>query len=496
MSHVRVTAKIVIDDTGIKTYIPILMVEEHGQCVALLSVVDYLVANSQAKSPSWMGKLCQIVGLLIDYTDANHQYFRRPQDLFDAFAQRVYTGTIGEDGRDPSGLYWLPKRTNTAKQLLHSLSVFSDWLSKKDGAEPLNPWREATAHEARLNWAAFVNKSQRSFLNHLDSYGDAAQVAKQARNTSQRRTPTGSYGETKAFPDDRFMELLFVGFAVPGKQNCRDIVERYDWRGICISILLHWGGLRVSEPFHIWVHDAMFDPIRRGEALVRVYHPIDGAAPKDFRGPNGRYLPNREAYLRTRYPGYRPRTKETGNRRSGWKNPKLDDCRQNYMQVHWLPTGIAPRLFFQAWKLYMYQRTRAKLGAETHPFLFISFRGDARGEPYTIDAYRDAHAAAIRRIGLTPGKSNGTTHHGHRHAWGQRSRRAEVGSIVTQKGMHHVSPESQLAYTEPSISEITDALEKATATLDKGGSLPVVTDLDAWVLAERKEQKRYLAKGK
>ncbi|WP_144143981.1 gamma-mobile-trio recombinase GmtY [Paraburkholderia sp. BCC1884] len=494
MTHVRVNATVVIDRTGIKVKIPIILITQQGRLKELEPLLDYFLAHYQAKSLDWMLKLCQIVGLLMDYTATNHQFFGTPEDLFETFAQRIYAGTIGEDGLDPSGLYWLPKRTKTARQLLTMLSQFSDWMQKNYGTKSLNPWREATHYEQQLNWAAFVNKSERSFLGHLDSRAGATAAARQARNVLQRRVPTADRGETKSFPDDCFLELLFVGFTVPGKQDSPDIVERYDWRGICITILMHWGGLRVSEPFHLWVHDVVADPLKPNEALVRVYHPIDGAAPNDFRYANGKLVANREAYLRARHPGYLPRHKETGNRRAGWKDPKLDDGSQNYLHVHWLPAGIAGRLFFQAWKLYMYQRMRARIGADKHPFLFVSFRGDQRGEPYTIDAYRDAHERAVRRIGLRPAKMNGTTEHGHRHAYGQRTQRAKVDALVTQKGLHHKSIESQAVYTEPSIDQVTRALEATTATLDAGRSVAMADVLDAFLLAERKNNSRPAAR--
>ncbi|MCW5300341.1 site-specific integrase [Herbaspirillum lusitanum] len=489
MSHVRVTASIVNDSTGIKTHIPVILLEEAGHCTALMPLVDYLLVHSQARSPSWMSKMCQIVGMLLDYMEANHANFEKPAALFKTFTQRVYTGTIGEDGKDASDLYWFPKRTASGKPLLNMLSEFSDWMHREYGTTPLNPWREATACEQRLNWAAFINKSERSFLGHLDSYADAAQTAKQARDTLQRKTPQGQHGGTKAFPDDRFMDLLFIGFVVPGKQNSLDIVEQYDWRGICITILMHWGGLRVSEPFHLWVNDVVPFPLRPDEASVRVYHPIEGAAPRDFKGPSGRFMANREAYLQARYPGYPPRNRAKGNRKAGWKNPKLDDNSQNFMYVHWFPAGIAGRLFLQAWKLYMYQRMRARIGADKHPWLFVSFREGQKGEPYTIDSYQEAHARAIRRIGLEPAKQNGTTDHGHRHAYGQRTRRAAVGSIVTQQGLHQKSIESQAVYIEPSIAEVTTALEIATEALETGQYLPMLDDLDALILAARKGQK-------
>src|SRR5262249_14351604 len=111
-----------------------------------------------------------------------------------------------------------------------------------------------------------------------------------------------------------------------------------------------------------------------------------------------------------------------------------------------------------------------------------------------IDAYQDAHARAVRRIGLVPAKMNGTTEHGHRHAYGQRARRGAVDNIVTQRGMHHKSIESQAVYTEPSISEVTSALERATEALASGQSLPMVLDLEPFVLAERKERSQLLKK--
>src|SRR5438105_4784429 len=122
MNHVRVTAKVVNDNTGIKANIPVILLNDGRHCTALMPLVDYLIANSQARSSSWMAKLCQIVGMLLDYTEANYLNFEKPAALFETFAQRVYTGTIGEDGRDPSGLYCWPKLTKTANQLLNTLS--------------------------------------------------------------------------------------------------------------------------------------------------------------------------------------------------------------------------------------------------------------------------------------------------------------------------------------------------------------------------------------
>ncbi len=63
------------------------------------------------------------------------------------------------------------------------------------------------------------------------------------------------------------------------KKNDLSFLESYYWCDIAITILVHGGGIRHSEAYHIWVHDVMPDPYDPELALVRVYHPIDGVAP-------------------------------------------------------------------------------------------------------------------------------------------------------------------------------------------------------------------------
>jgi integrase len=109
-----------------------------------------------------------------------------------------------------------------------------------------------------------------------------------------------------------------------------------------------------------------------------------------------------------------------------------------------------------------YLRSRPK---GNHPFLFVSEHPAHRGEPYTIEAFEQAHARAVRRIGLVPGKLNGTSPHGHRHAYGLALRRAGVDPIFIQRAMHHRSPHSQAVYTGPSTAEVSAALRQATPRL-------------------------------
>lgn len=492
MRHVKVISKTIRDNTGMSIEMPTILIEQNGEVTPLWQLHEYLIKN-QSKSNSWRNKLIQAVGLLLDYIDANHSSFSNPKDFFSSFADVIYSGTIDEEGYDPSGLYWLPKRTHTANPILYALSEFSDWLHKEYGAAQLNPWREATKYEERLNWMAKINKSHHSFLGHLDSSLKMTETAKNARDVRQRKNPSGYYGGAKTFPEDKINVLLWEGFKKSDTKNKLSDFDKYNWRDIAISILIHGGGLRISEVFHIWVHDVMPDPFDPKLALVRVFHPSEGNAPKDFKMPDGRYLTNREAYLRIKY-GLSPRNKIEGIKYAGWKNPKLSDTEQKYIQVHWFPRQWG-YLFMQVWKLYMAQRIHKKI-SDTHPYLFVSFDDKNKGEMYTIESFRQSHAKAVQKIGLTVGKMLGTTLHGHRHAYGQRISNAKLDRQVIQAGMHHKSAESQDVYTEPTIDRITRELAIASEALNNGKQLPMNVDIDAWFDQERKIRKMDLKREK
>ncbi len=86
--------------------------------------------------------------------------------LFQTFAKRLYTGTIGEDGLDPLAC-WVPSSTDNVNKHIHRLTAFTDWLANKLGAEPMNPLRDATPHEQRLNYAAWYRKTKMTSLDIL-----------------------------------------------------------------------------------------------------------------------------------------------------------------------------------------------------------------------------------------------------------------------------------------------------------------------------------------
>jgi integrase len=446
MPSVRVYATIVEDNTGIKSQLPVLLTEQ-GE---LSSVTDYVLKlEADGVSASVIKGFLQAVSLLLAYMEANKDLFSDPKMLFQTFAKRLYSGTIGEDGLDPSGLYWVPSSTGNVNKHIYRLTAFTDWLAKKQGSEPMNPLRDATPHEQRLNYAAWFRKNQNDFLGHIEDKSINKTIRK-ARTLKGRTPLTKTEDDAISFP-----ETHWETFFKEGVGGAKD--PRVALRDKLVLLLMHGGGLRESEALTLWVTDVFEDPYNPDNAIVRIYNEIDGKAPNGWRSRSG--TTNREAYLKEEYARI-PRIRMMGTQRIGWKN-KLPDNKDNYIQVQWFPTDYS-KVFMLLWKNY--QKYRASVECH-HPYAFISYHHSAFGEPYTLNAFHSSYAAGLKRIGLEPSKAQGLDPHGHRHNYGRRLERSGLNPLVIRRCMHHKSLESQTIYTGKSQQEISDELTQATLQL-------------------------------
>lgn len=110
MFATKVIGKVVQDSSGVTTDIPILLTDEG----VLESVTDYLLSlHINGTSLSTINKHIQSIILLIEFMDANKGMFDNPEEMFSVFVRRLYSGTVGENGMDPSGLYCIPATTGT-----------------------------------------------------------------------------------------------------------------------------------------------------------------------------------------------------------------------------------------------------------------------------------------------------------------------------------------------------------------------------------------------
>ncbi|WP_342624343.1 gamma-mobile-trio recombinase GmtY [Pseudomonas alkylphenolica] len=453
MPVVDTHAKVVIDNSGFRSEIPVLLTEQG----VVLPVLDYLLSKQNNRSYDWQCRVVRAAKLLVSYMEANEQAFSDPKTLFQTFASRLYSGTVGDDGLDPSGLYWIPASTVTANRHLSALEGLTDYLADHQNVDHMNPLVTASSHDHRLNYAAWHRRNQNDFLGHIKDKTVSETVGK-ARNVRGRRALSRADDDAIAFPEKLFQRFYLQGLG--GAQDRRCAV-----RDQLISIMMHGAGLRESEPLHLWVQDVSIDPHDKSKAIVRVYHPEEGKAPDKWKGRAGKT--NRSAYLREMY-ALPPRNRLRGTQRVGWKAVSLDH-RDGYIQLHWFTPAFA-QLFLKLWNEHLLYLTCIE---RHHPYAFVSYEKRNLGKPYTLNAFNENYAAAMARIGLSTAKVEGRSPHGHRHAYGRRLTRAGIDPIMRKKALHHSSLESQAVYTAPGIADVTQALSQATERLEElspGGS--------------------------
>jgi len=439
----QLRAEISLDNSGVTISLPTIVTTEGLN----KSHLEYLLF-SRHKSESWLERSTFALRLLIDYMAVNENVFATPKKMFIEFCEKLYLGTVGRDGEDPSNLRWKPRKQDDAAALIGYITQFTDWLAEKneDSGLQLNPFRSSTSFEDRLNWAAYLQKKDRAFMSHLwastpDNLGKTRSVRKK---NSQNN---GLFDHAKAFPEDAIGRLLQDGFVRYGFTYSDKYTERQNIRDILITMLMHYGGLRISECFHIWVDDIVRIQQKGYEFVVKVYDPAGGLA------PDGKS--KREEYLLKKY-NLKPRNKYPRSHKlhSGWKDPLITNKSGNYFTVIWYPAK-AGEYFYELWKLYLLEQ-RKDTEVPSHPFAFTN----KDGGPYSKGSYKSANKRAVERIGLNYNKDSCTTEHSHRHRYGAKLSKDGASPLFIKTALHHKSFESQKVYTQPSEKDVREALLK------------------------------------
>ncbi|MCG9740385.1 site-specific integrase [Shewanella insulae] len=233
------------------------------------------------------------------------------------------------------------------------------------------------------------------------------------------------------FPEEHFERFLQYGFPNPRTDDM-------DLGSLLIVMLMHYGGLRLSECFHIYTSDISVDT-KTGSAIVSVFHPSDGASPEPR-------FSNRRDYLNSRF-RQKPRNeyKRSHKLYSGWKQPLLTNQNLSF-DVMFFPANKAND-FTKLLHKYLAIRVNGD-----HPYLF----SNSIGEPESKKNFIQKHKRAVERIGLEVGKHFGTSPHSHRHSYGYRLSQAGFNQLEIQKAMHHKSPFSCLVYLQPQDKKIRE----------------------------------------
>lgn len=417
----------------------------------------FLVPRHRLKSLAWQKKVCRAVGLLYDYSQAMptpSEVLSQSQYLSN-FVGALTAGTVVADGSDPTGLFWRPMGWAGVAEILSYVNLFADYCANKLETTNLNPRVPATFAERIAAFRRLDIRNQHSLLKHLGNAKARYTEARQSREVVARRAPKAAAVRPPYFPRRSFQALLNVGFR---RQKVGRVWEQYNLRDTMIALLQRHGGLRASEPFHLFVTDVFEDPRCPGHAEVRLYHPELGRfSYRDSLSGKVVHVTRRE-FLMARY-GRVPRNLMSGKQHAGWKDLMLDyDKPEYYCVVRWFPLCCG-KFFWDIYKIYV--RNIIPPGLD-HPYLFVNSSGASNyGSPYQLDTYYKNLDIATRRIGLETKKNLGTTSHGLRHAYGQDLEDHKIDEKIIQLCLHHKSPLSQRVYTQPE-------LEKARRELNAG----------------------------
>lgn len=439
--------------------------------ILFLLVQFFAVERYKYRSLSWQRKVCRAVGLLYDYILAvpNPTDIAGKKEVLSNFVDALIRGTIQPDGSDPTGLYWPGHSWSQVRDILGYVTLVSDYCVRKYDIVPLNPKVEASFAERIAAYRRLDRKNSQSLLAHLGNAKARYEETRKTYSVHSRTVPKVAPTGPPIFPRDKFNLLLQEGFH---RRADGEPWERYNIRDMMIVILQRYGGLRESEPFHMFVGDVRLDPRNHDRCEVRLYHPESGRF--SHINPLTRKLEHttRSEYLKLKY-GRVPRNLTMGKEYAGWKNLMLDVGEpHSYAVVWWFPNEWGAVF----WELYqMYIRHVLPKGLN-HPYLFVNLRGGeedetgAYGEPYRISSYNNSLRRAVERIGLTYAKAHGTTSHGFRHAYGQTLEDAGVPDGIKQICLHHKSVESQVAYTQPTVGKINRELQLADERLSREGA--------------------------
>lgn len=454
-------------DAGPAIELPVLFSVEGRPLVPLLR---YQLTR-RTRSLSWHRKVVSYVKLFLDYAEANSEFYSTPKELFDNFLARIEAGTI-DGGADPSGLYWFARKPSLAAEICLYITNFSAFMSAEYNSADLNPLRKANWAERLCISAGKMYRNRNSFLSHLKSSKSDWSRTKYVRGGLVRaaRSVRVDGGKSVSFPVDRLGDLIIKGFCV--RPNVADRWLRLNVRDVLITLMLCGGGLRCSEPFHMYINDVVPDPLDESTALIRIGHPSAGNI--TYRDVSGEVVTTtRGAYLLKN--GLPRRDRIAGPMHAGWKNAVLDG--KYYLQVRWGEPEYG-RLFLRLWGVYLAHYLDLKIKPK-HPWAWVNFAKGREGEPLKMGRYIAAHNRAICRIGMVPLKERGTTPHAHRHTYAKWLHDLGLPRELIRRYLHHSSLASQEVYKQMDEGEMNLAMQSGLARMGGGDAGAVVEASDS-----------------
>jgi integrase len=398
-------------------------------------------------SPAEISASIQAIGLFYDF----YYLVERGRPVSAEDLGRVLARFMEAREHGTAELRWDAVQRKTAIDDVRRISAFGEFCANNFGHVPLN--QRETKFVEDLNFSdqrrfyfALERRKEWDKLAHLVNSSQAGQgKVSRAQFAPKLRRIKASY-ERKTFPPDKVLPLINATPSV---------------RDRLYLILLFFGGLRSSEPLHLFVTDITVDPT--GSAVVTLGHPETGS----YEWTNlhrGKQYGNRATFLAERYSlGPRNKLGKKHPRRAGWKGMAYDRDSRKESYVNWLVPEMGryfARLHFQ----YM-QETRKHVRDE-HPYYFVNEKDDRNfGSPLTLSNTAKMFKRAARRLGLEPDEE-GVNRHGGRHFYGYFcASHLRLPLEVTQTVMHHASILSTKIYYALDQAVARDELKKGFARI-------------------------------
>ena len=462
---------------------PVLWLFKEGRPEIFYPLIDYF-HDRRGRKLNWKRRAARSLGLFFDFSgsftfDERQSMRNRHSATLSAFIHALQQGTIPADGVDESRLFWPPMSTNMVTETARHLDYFVDYTKNllKDLTEdhPLKALQKAfhgspTDSSTTVRFLITAKRlSSRSFLKHLkeDAIGASEQERRSRQSLGLEKKSIG-YQTMKTMPLQLVTDLLSFGFIT--NPNASDLFEREDITAKMVFILLIGGGLRLSEPLHMWFNDVTFPTLKgEGRCLPILRHPSQALTYIECENCT------RMQYLKQR--GLYPRNIAQGKSMfAGWKELSTDQNTKS-TEVYFIHENLE-HLFATYYNYYLNIRReligkRIATGKSDHPFLFVSNGEDRNsgesyiGAPYSEGAFRGAFERALVRVEtksgqpIARGKMFGTTPHALRHAYAMILVKCGAPQKAIQRALHHRSILSQDVYTQPEWGEVNAALSAA-----------------------------------
>lgn len=169
------------------------------------------------------------------------------------------------DGSDSKGLYWLPVSAGQTKTMLDAIRTFGSFLEEEGSVVTL---RHAT--KRRINWLGKhfspAIRRNHSLLAHLSREDEQESDLSESIPLERQIAQGCGRGRPIAFPKALEVEFFSKGLLSRRQRDHVNGICPHTVRDTLYFLLLMYGGLRKSEPLHVFLSDVAPDPEQPGAA--------------------------------------------------------------------------------------------------------------------------------------------------------------------------------------------------------------------------------------